>query len=84
MSFEPSKLFGKDDETGSSNPDPTMKKPPGKPSGENVPPAGGESMAPTDSRHPYAPPGGLESGKGRGSGLTQAAQADDRERGDDE
>ncbi len=42
----------------SGNPDPTMKKLPGKPSGENVPPAGGESMAPADSDQPYAPPGG--------------------------
>ena len=42
------------------NPDPTMKKLPGKPSGENVPPAGGESMAPADSKHPYATPGGDE------------------------
>ena len=55
-----SKRFAKDDEAGSGNPDPTMKKPPGKPSGENVPPAGGESMSPADSKHPNAPPGGVQ------------------------
>ena len=54
------KLFAKDDETGSGNPDPTMAELPGKPAGENVPPAGGESMAPADSKHPYAPPGGAD------------------------
>ena len=46
----------------SGDPDPTMKKLPGKPSGENVPPAGGESMAPADSKHPYAPHGGEDEG----------------------
>ncbi len=49
-----------EDDQGSSNPDPTMKKLPGKPSGENVPPSGGESMAPAESEQPYAPPGGAE------------------------
>ncbi len=44
----------------SGNSDPTMKKLPGQPSGENVPPAGGESMAPADSKQPYAPPGGKD------------------------
>ena len=42
---------------GSPNPDPTMRKLPGKPGDENVPPKGGESMAPADSKHPYAKPG---------------------------
>lgn len=42
------------------NPDPTMKKPAGDPSGENVPPKGGESMAPADSKRLFAPPGGVK------------------------
>ncbi len=53
-------VLDKDDKAGSANPDLTMHKPPGKPSGENVPPAGGESMAPEDSKHPYATPGGTD------------------------
>ena len=53
-------MFAKDDETGSANPDPTVRKLPGKPSGENVPPAGGESMSPADSKHPYPTPGGAD------------------------
>ena len=47
-------------DAGSDNPDPTMKKLPGKPSGENVPPAGGESMAPADSKHSFPSPGRTE------------------------
>lgn len=39
------------------NADPTMTSPAGKPEGQNVPPAGGESMAPADSEHPFPPPG---------------------------
>ncbi len=46
--------FGKDDGGGSANPDPTMKELPRKPGDENVPPKGGESMGPADSKHPYA------------------------------
>lgn len=53
---------GEDVEAGSGPADPTMRKPAGEPSGENVPPAGGESMAPADSKHPYAKPG--DSGDG--------------------
>lgn len=33
---------------------------PGKPTGEGVPPKGGESMVPADSKQPYAPPGGVK------------------------
>lgn len=58
------RVFAKDDESGSGNPDPTMKKLPGKPGDENVPPAGGESMAPSDSKQPYPPPGGKKADSG--------------------
>ena len=51
------RTYGKDDGGSSANPDPTMKDLPGKPSDENVPPKGGESMGPADSKHPYAKPG---------------------------
>ncbi len=37
--------------------DPTMKPNAPKQDGESMPPAGGESMAPTDSKHPFAGPG---------------------------
>lgn len=56
-------VFAKNDETGSGNSDPTMRELPGKPSGENVPPAGGESMAPADSKHPYPEPGRTDPAK---------------------
>lgn len=48
----------RDDGSKSGNADPTIKDQPGKPSGENVPPAGGESMSPTQDKHPFATPGG--------------------------
>ena len=49
--------FSKPDDGGSGNPDPTMKKPGGatgaSPKGENMPPLGGEDIAPADrSRSP--------------------------------
>ena len=44
------RVLAKSDEGGSGNPDPTMKKPGGStgksPKGENVPPLGGEDIAP--------------------------------------
>ena len=40
--------YAKPDEAGSANPDPTMQKPQGSPKGENMPPAGGEEIAPAD------------------------------------
>ncbi len=63
MSNNASDDLAGDDETGSGNSDPTMKKLPGKPSGENVPPAGGESMAPAESKQPYPKPGGADSNR---------------------
>lgn len=45
----------KENETGSANPDPTMAHPPGSPKGENMPPRGGEDIAPADAtRSPKA------------------------------
>ena len=35
-------------EAGKTNPDPTLKKGPGQPGTENVPPRGGEDMTPAD------------------------------------
>ena len=60
MSRSASNDVAGDETPKAGNPDPTMKKPAGEPSGENVPPKGGESMAPADSKHPYAPPGGVK------------------------
>jgi hypothetical protein len=37
-----------------------MKKGPGSPKGENMPPSGGESMAPADSGRKPPPPRGSE------------------------
>lgn len=55
-----SAVRGKEDEGGTSPSDPTLKKGPGSPKGENMPPAGGESMAPADTKHAPAPPGGVK------------------------
>ena len=53
-------LFAKPDDAGAAAHDPTMKKGPGSPKGENMPPAGGESMAPADSGRTPPPPRGSE------------------------
>ena len=45
----------KQDDGGSANPDPTMQRPKGSPKGENMPPAGGESISPADSTRPSRP-----------------------------
>ena len=51
-SHTPGRTFSKPHDAGSGNPDPTMKKPGGStgksPKGENVPPLGGEDIAPAD------------------------------------
>ena len=54
---DPGRTFDKPDDAGSGNPDPTMKKPGGStgksPKGENMPPLGGEDIAPAGhSRSP--------------------------------
>ena len=43
------------DDGGSANPDPTMKHAKGNLKGENMPPAGGESISPADSTRPSRP-----------------------------
>ncbi len=48
-------VFAAPDEGGSGNPDPTMKPSDTSPKGENMPPAGGESMSPADSERPSRP-----------------------------
>ena len=48
----PFRTFDKPDDKGSANPDPTMRKGPGSPKGENMPPLGGESISPADQRSP--------------------------------
>ena len=51
----PTPLRSKPDDGGSANPDPTMQHPPGSPKGENMPPRGGESIAPAEgARSPEA------------------------------
>ncbi len=52
MSLPGTKTADTPDDKGSSNPDPTMKKGPGSPKGENMPPLGGESISPADQRSP--------------------------------
>ena len=53
--------FAKPDDVGSGNPDPTMRHPRGSPKGENMPPVGGESMEPADSkRSPTSAPAATE------------------------
>ncbi len=47
--------FAAQDDSGSGNPDPTMKPSNKSPKGENMPPAGGESMSPANSKQPPRP-----------------------------
>ncbi len=56
----PQRLFAKPDDEGAEPHDPTMKKGPGSLKGENMPPSGGESMAPADSGRKPPPPRGSE------------------------
>ncbi len=47
--------YAKPDDAGSKTADPTMQKPAGSPKGENMPPRGGEDIAPDDdARSPAA------------------------------
>ena len=48
-------VYAKQDDGSSANPDPTMRHAKGCPKGENMPPKGGESMSPADSRRPSRP-----------------------------
>ena len=48
-------LRAKQDDGGSGNPDPTMRHAKGSPKGENVPPLGGESISPVNSKQPSRP-----------------------------
>ena len=61
------------DDGGSANPDPTMKNAKGSPKGENMPPAGGESISPASSTRPSRPNehGAVPTGKG---GKDEAAK----------
>ena len=56
-------VFAKPDDYGAPARDETMKKGPGSPKGENMPPAGGESMAPADSARKPPPPKGSAAGE---------------------
>ena len=60
----PRTLFAKPDDYGAPAQDPTMKKGPGSPKGENMRRPGGESMAPADSERTPPPPQGSEADQG--------------------
>ena len=49
------KVFAPHDDGGTGNPDPTMNPSDKSPKGENMPPAGGESISPADSERPSRP-----------------------------
>ncbi len=62
MGWRAAQVRAKQDDGGSGNPDPTMQHAKGSPKGENMPPAGGESISPANSTRPSRPndPGAVD------------------------